>query len=102
MAPDAIKQKKKKNRFVNKSTELVRFFPGGEYAWLSRVSIDLSTYRQEITFGTRWKATYQSCFSHSEYSITTYTPSESYVQILGLRIWEEARRRPLPPPVILE
>ncbi|KAJ7931920.1 hypothetical protein B0H13DRAFT_2651150 [Mycena leptocephala] len=35
MAPDAIKQKKKKNRFVNKSTELVRFFPGGEYAWLS-------------------------------------------------------------------
>ncbi|KAJ7848803.1 hypothetical protein B0H13DRAFT_2285207 [Mycena leptocephala] len=35
MAPDAIKQKKKKNCFVNKSTELVRFFPGGEYAWLS-------------------------------------------------------------------
>jgi hypothetical protein len=30
MAPDAIKQKKKKNRFANKSTELVRFFPGGE------------------------------------------------------------------------
>ncbi|KAJ7850780.1 hypothetical protein B0H14DRAFT_3137550 [Mycena olivaceomarginata] len=35
MAPDTIKQKKKKNRFANKSTELVRFFPGGEYAWLS-------------------------------------------------------------------
>jgi hypothetical protein len=30
MAPDAIKQKTKKNRFANKSTELVRFFPGGE------------------------------------------------------------------------
>ncbi|KAJ7843158.1 hypothetical protein B0H13DRAFT_2676447, partial [Mycena leptocephala] len=34
-APDAIKQKKKKNCFANKSKELVRFFPGGEYAWLS-------------------------------------------------------------------
>ncbi|KAJ7683483.1 hypothetical protein B0H14DRAFT_3907858 [Mycena olivaceomarginata] len=34
-APDAIKQKKKKNCFANKSKELVRFFPGGEYAWRS-------------------------------------------------------------------
>ncbi|KAJ7938754.1 hypothetical protein B0H13DRAFT_2301399 [Mycena leptocephala] len=52
-APDSIKNK----RFANKSTALVQFFPGGEYAWLAptRVTHLSVTQIEEFVANSRHK-----------------------------------------------